>query len=178
MIEISNISKTVTGTPTEPVTVSQAKAFMHVDYSDDDTVITDMIVSAREDIERETNLALVDSSVSFDVELNELDAEDVAIVKLPYGSAATGSTVITDLNNDDAVVDTDDYTVRGNKIRLEVYGRMNVVYDVVPDVPTALKEAIMMLVAYRYNNRGDQDKQHGMPEDILRKISKYEEVWL
>lgn len=176
MVELSNIQKT-TPTVTEPVELLDQKAFMRVDHDDDDDLIEDMITAAREDIERETDLALVDSSVSFDVDLDYWDSDKPMIVKLPY-ARNIDTIVVTDLNNNDEEVTDDNYTIRGNKVRFDVYGFMNIEYDIEPVVPQSLKEAIMMLVAYRYNNRGDQEKQQGLPEDINDKVSKYREVWL
>jgi hypothetical protein len=64
MITITTIRVTESGTPTEPVTLAELKAYMKVDYFDEDTIITAMGVSARQDIERLTQVKLVPATVS------------------------------------------------------------------------------------------------------------------
>jgi hypothetical protein len=72
-----------------------------------------------------------------------------------------------------------DYYLRANRfVVLNTAGNYQVTYTAGTTVPQALKEAIKMLVTYRYNNRGDQDKQQGLPEDIKQKVEKYVQIWL
>lgn len=49
----------VTDAASEPVTLAEAKAYCRVDISDDDTLITALIGSARRYVERETGFALM-----------------------------------------------------------------------------------------------------------------------
>lgn len=49
----------VTDATSEPITLAEAKAYCRVDISDDDTLITSLIGSARRYIEKETGLALM-----------------------------------------------------------------------------------------------------------------------
>jgi len=52
----------VTDATSEPVTLAEAKAFCRVDISDDDTLITSLIKSARRRVEKDTGLALLTQS--------------------------------------------------------------------------------------------------------------------
>jgi hypothetical protein len=71
----------------------------------------------------------------------------------------------------------DDYYLNGS-LKVVSASKSKIAYSITPVVPVAIKEAIKMLVAYRYNNRGDQEKQAGIPEDVKAKISKYQQIWL
>ncbi len=54
---------TCTGAPeAEPVTVSEAKAFLRLGTSSEDELIASLIRAAREDVERATGLALIDQT--------------------------------------------------------------------------------------------------------------------
>lgn len=173
MISYDNIQLTNEDDVEEPVSKDEAKAFAKVDFDDDDDLIEGMILSAREDISKETNLPLVESAISFNVE-STLGSEKI---KIPYGKGQISDLEILD-EDEEALTEDDDYKIRGNMLFDLSKGFYTVSFSVVPTVPAAIKEAIKMLVAYRYNNRGDQEKQSGIPEDILYKISKYRDEWL
>jgi hypothetical protein len=95
---------------------------------------------------------------------SHVDLDNVTVYSLVDGEAAEELTI------------NEDYYLNGS-LKLGT-GSFKLEYGITPVVPQALKEAIMMLVAYRYNNRGDQEKQQGIPEDIEAKISKYRQIWL
>lgn len=172
MIALSHIDVTEAEGVTEPVTPQEAKEFMQVDYDDHDGLIEDLIIAARQDIEMQINLALVEKSVVVHVNCDYNSRPFV----LPYTRKADAVTV-TDLDSEVVITD-EDYSLHGNSLRLRLYGAHSVAYDISPDVPASLTQAIKMLVAYRYNNRGDQKEQQGIPADIKAKISKYVVPWL
>lgn len=179
MISLINIQVSETGTPIEPVSLDDLKDWVKVDFTDDDGLITSIGISAREDIEQELNLKLVESTALFYLETTK---EGEAVTQFPYAlNLAQVSDVVVNLLTDgeaDALqVINDDYYLNGS-LKLVSAGRNKVEYSITPVVPNSLKEAIKMLVAYRYNNRGDQEKQQGIPEDVMSKISKYRQIWL
>ena len=55
----ASVCQLVTAPDTEPVSISQAKAHLRVDGSDEDTLITSLLTVARERIEQETRRALI-----------------------------------------------------------------------------------------------------------------------
>lgn len=169
MITNLNIS-IVEGTVTLPVTLAQLKAWGNIDYDSDDTLLADISLGATQDIENETALALVEKVVTVD-----FDALTDDVFTLPYVLAQEE---ITLTDEEDEAIDEDDYKLRGNKLKLLTDGSFRLTYTTANTVPAALKQAIKMLAIYRYNNRGDGDKQQGMPEDIERKIYKYRQIWL
>lgn len=171
MIEYTGIRSSDVGTPTEPVTLSDVKAWANIDHSDDDTLLSSLIIGARQDIEKETNLALVAKSIVVDVVTTCSNK-----VKLPYGIPS--SVVVVDNEESVTLTADDDYTHLGSNVKVNDEGDYNITYTLAPTVPTGIKEAIKMLVTYRYNHRGDQEEQMGLPEDIKHKVSKYREEWL
>jgi hypothetical protein len=175
---LPNISVTESGSITEPVTLDEAKAWAMIDHEDHDDLVTGMITGAREDIERELDAKLVESDVSFTVEITK---ELEQLINLPHAlnlSQVSDLVIsaLTDGEADEELTVDEDYYFNGS-LKLPS-GANKVEYTVTPVVPQAIKQAIMMLVAYRYNNRGDQGKQHGLPEDIERKIARFRKISL
>lgn len=170
MLKDRNISITEAAEVTEPVDLASVKAWLTIDYDTDDALLSEMIIAARQDIEQETGLALVEKEVVYDFTVTDNDS-----VRLPY-VISVEDIVLTDENAEP--VDSDNYKHRAGVIAMKQTGCFSVSYTTANTVPAGLKEAIKMLVAYRYNNRGDSERQEGMPEDIERKISKYRQTWL
>jgi uncharacterized phiE125 gp8 family phage protein len=163
---------------TEPVSLIEAKVWLNVDYDDDDALLTSMITGAREDIEGELNLKLVNSTASFYVTTTK-ESEELNV--FPYALFGWVDDVeinlIEDGEADELQLIDEDYYLNGS-LKVVSAQRSKVAYSITPVVPTAIKEAIKMLIAYRYNNRGDQEKQMGIPEDVLAKVNRYKQIWL
>lgn len=174
MINYSSISQTE-GSVTEPVTLTEVKTWLKVDFTDDDTLLTSMIKGARQSIEQYLNLALVAKTIALDIEFS---GEDQKAVTLPYTSGLSGVTV-DELDEQDVtttLASGTDYFIRGNIIRLSP-GRYHVSYTTVPGtIPEALKEAIKMEVAERYSNRGEAST--GLSESAKVKADPFKMIWL
>lgn len=159
----------------EPVTVDEAKDWLRVDYDDDDDVIEGMIKGARQSIEQFLNIALVDKSVVVDVKTT--CEED--LIRLPYVDSAQGEIEVTDIDNDDSAVETDNYKIRGAQVKINYYGYFSIAYDIeAGEIPEAIKEAIKMEVAERYKNRGENDNTEGLSKGAINKASSFQQVWL
>jgi hypothetical protein len=63
-------------TGSEPITAAEAKAWIKVDFSDEDAVITSLISAVREKIEEFTGLALIAKTVEVFYTLDEVIYED------------------------------------------------------------------------------------------------------
>lgn len=168
-----------TGTPTEPVTLAEVKAWAKVDYTDDDILLGTMIIGAREDIEQELGLKLVPSTASFYLNTARCGEQ---VTQFPYALnfSQVGALVVSLIKDGEVNVTqtlNDDYYFNGS-LKIANASTNKIAYTITPVVPQSIKEAIKMLVAYRYNNRGDQEKQQGIPEDIMSKISKWLQIWL
>lgn len=178
MWKLSKISVSEAGSITEPVNLDDCKAWIGgLEGSNDfDPVIESMITPARQDVENYIDAKLVDSSVSLYVDSSH---EDDEITSLPYAlnlpdTLTTVNKIVNGESPESMVLD-DDYFLNGS---LSFYntGRYKIEYSITGDVPNTLKEAIKMLVAYRFANRGDQDKQQGLPEDVISKIFPFKKM--
>lgn len=180
MITYSKIQVSETGTPTEPVTVSEVKAWIGgLDgVTDFDTLLTGMITGARQDVENFLNVKLVSSTVSLYVDTTK-DTDE--IFQLPYAltlPATIDTFNLIQRNQDPEAMAVDiDYYLNGT-LSFTNGGRYQLGYSIPATTNETLKEAIKMLVAYRFTNRGDQEKQQGIPEDVVSKIQSYKQQWL
>lgn len=166
MIEYLTIQATIHTDAEEPYQPGEISEWANVDSSDDDDLIRNMAEGAREDVEAEAGVKVVLHTVKVVVKTTKCDE----IVRLPYGEPS--SLIIKD--SEGATITA---TVYGGSVKIAYAGEHTITYQVGANAPKGLKEAVKMLIAYRYNNRGDQEKQHGLPEDIERKISNYRQVW-
>ena len=128
---------------------------MRVDYDDDDVLIGKMISSARKFLEKRLNKPLV--ATDYVLRVQTSCANDS--VDLPQ--YVTGDVTISDLDNDSVLLTDDEYTLTGNLLQVGYKGFYKAQYSVTPVVDADIIEALKMLVAYRYNNRGDNEKQSG-----------------
>lgn len=169
MINQYGIVKLEADNITEPVTLAEAKAYMGVDYVDFDQLIEALITFERETVEEYCALALVKSTVTFHVETTQCKEP----VMLPYTHKALNMVI-----KDESDTEIEDYRAWGNILKITEPGAYQVSYEIDPLVPKALKQAILMLVAYRFNHRGDEDKQQGIPQDIQSKLDPHRIIWL
>jgi hypothetical protein len=159
--------------PTPICDVGEAKVWGNIDHPDDDDLIEELIEGSTQDIEGETGLKLVPAEVTAYV-----TATSGGQFMFPYGFPET--VTVETVDSLGAVEDADEsyYLHQGSVLNLNYAGSYKITYTVALTVPRALKEAVMMLVVYRYNNRGEQEKQVGLPEDIERKIQQFKMIWL
>lgn len=172
MVTILSIQTTEADDVEEPVTIEEAMKWARIDSDDDKELIYTMMVAARQDVELETNLKLVENEVVMSV-------CGSGRVGFHYGTSSDVVIKAIDEEGTEATqtVGEDFYNI-GSEVNLYESGDYKITYTVGTTVTQGLKEAILMLVAYRYNNRADQEKQHGMPDDIQRKLSNYKAVYI
>jgi uncharacterized phiE125 gp8 family phage protein len=159
----------ITGPALEPVSLAEAKAHLRLDGSDEDAYLTAAIVSARVHVEALTRRLLIEQSWRI-----YLDAwPRKRIVTLPPAPLMSVDAVtVYDADGEPVVVDPEDYEADTvacpgrlvllspvpaavgrafNGIEIDVtsgYGATSV------DVPSPLRQAVMMLVAHFYEHRG------------------------
>lgn len=145
---------TLSETSTEPVALPEMKAYLHVDFANDDFLISLMISSARRRLEKFTGRSFVPKTV---IATLQLDGN----YELPYGPVNAISEV-TKINGDDSeVLQATDYNVYGEAFKSfspHSTGMYKVEYTAGNNsLPEDLKLAIMAEVGYRYENRGDEN---------------------
>lgn len=178
MIQLSNIQVTDSGTPTEPVTLTEIKDWISglTGVTDFDSILTPMIKAARQDIENRLNVKIVNSSVVMYVDSTNQDELPVLPYALSLPATITINKIVKGVTDTLMVVD-EDYFLNGSLSFVED-GKYKLEYSITGAVPETIKEAIKMLIAYRFANRGDNEKQMGIPDDIVSKIQPYQRIWL
>tara|TARA_R110002072_G_scaffold105579_2_gene230813 strand:- start:183 stop:767 length:585 start_codon:yes stop_codon:yes gene_type:complete len=183
----------------EPTSLDQAKAFLRVTHTDEDQLITDLIVSARERVEAETGRALITRTCreTLDDWAVEGRFSPPCVLKLPAPPlqsvtaitlfAADGSGAVWDESEYQVDIESDPgrvavrgrsgfprpgRTVSGIQIDFAAgYG------DTPDDVPAALKEAVLRLVGEAYHDR-DGPAGKPLPVSVISLLAPYRRVRL
>lgn len=169
---ILDIRKEDTGT--EPCTLAECKAHLNIDFSDDDAMLTKMIKSCRLALEAYTGVSIVSK------EITALLQNGKGGIELPYGPIAEDSVTAVDSYGNEASV-----VLKGFNYQKLDYprGEVTVTYETGFDsVPEDLKLAILHEIAYRYENRGEENpytkyemqaKSSGLSESARELASSY-----
>jgi|APGre2960657404_1045060.scaffolds.fasta_scaffold03648_2 uncharacterized phiE125 gp8 family phage protein len=135
----------ITDLATEPVTVQEAKNYMRISNNEEDTLIGELITSARQRLEGFTNRSF--GTKTLKVRWNELNGWQ----ELPYSPIQS----ITSVVNDDLTALT--YESKGLEVKqIEAFSFDGVIVQYVAGfttLPKALKEAILKEVSTSYENR-------------------------
>jgi hypothetical protein len=174
VITLSNIQVSE-GSVVEPVSLDEAKVWLQIDFTDHDLLLSSMITGAREDIEQELNLKLVDSTASFYADTTK-NGEEITV--FPYASSmASVSNVAVSLLEDGETdltqIEDSDYYLNGT-LKINGVQRSKVEYTITPVVPRVIKEAIMELIKYDFRGRVDD----GVREKALKSVQGFKQIWL
>ena len=167
----------VTPAASEPITLTEAKNFLRVDGTDDDTLITALISAAREMCEQYTRRILVTTTIDeyFDGFPNYKNYESKDIVYLSRGPVASitslkyvdeiGSEVtvstsayVADLISEPARIASTAGWFATNGIINQVIVRY-VVGTAVSSIPTPLKQGMLLIISDLYDKRDDRVRQ-------------------
>lgn len=156
----------VTAPTVEPLTIAEAKAHLRVTSTDEDALITALIVAAREHAERFTRRALI--TQTWDLTLDSFPAE--IVVPFPKLQSVTSITYV-DSNGASQTLLTTEYTVdtKSEPGRVvEAYDKawpstrdvINAVtvrfvagYGLAAAVPSSIKQGMLMHIGHMYANR-------------------------
>lgn len=140
----------------EPVTVAEAKEYLRISTSTDDSVIGHMITEAREWVEKRCGISILKKDVVAIVEVMNRQ-------ELPYGPIDKAS--ISATNIEGVMVSNPVLTgLDGGYISIGGYGQFTVSYTAGMDiVPQDIKQAIKAAVAFSYENRGDELDKSNKP---------------
>ncbi len=149
----------------EPVSSAEAKLFAKIPSTADDTVVTYLISSAREKMEKFTGCSLAPKTLI--AEWDRLPSS--GMLELPYGPiASVTSVIVVDQDGvEDTLVLNSDYWLSGKIwIKIKVGAifpskvtRLKVTYTAgygstgVPALPAALKESILKRIVTQYDFR-------------------------
>jgi uncharacterized phiE125 gp8 family phage protein len=169
---------------TEPLTVQEVKDYLRLegfiddseslssDFTDDDTLIGELITSARVRLEDYTGLSFIPKTM--EIEFTNLAGNFV----IPFGPV----TEITTLTySDEDLTAITEYTTTNNlsKLKTPLNENMIMTYEAgYATLPKGLKLAMLKQIAWDYTNRGDERTDLAM--DAMVQASSYKEVgtWL
>jgi uncharacterized phiE125 gp8 family phage protein len=175
----------LSGPAAEPLLLTDAKTYLRVSGTEDDILIGTLIRAARETIERETGLGLIDQTWRL-----VLDAWPPAwLIAVPLRPFKSLDAVrVLDANAAPSVValSTFDVSVAAGTIRLKsrpadpLRLSAGIELDITigfgtagSAIPNALVQAIQQLVAFWYENRGDAGPPVAPPESVLRVLAPF-----
>lgn len=160
------------------VTVAEMKNYLRLEgfidqsesisseFNDDDTIIEELIVSARERLEEYTGLTFVPKTI--EIEFTNLAGN----FEIPFGPI-NQILYLRDSEGDSISTDDFDISLNGRVLKYPTYENMTMQYECGYAVlPKGLKEAVMKEVAYRYINRGDENVD-GLSKEAMVLASKY-----
>lgn len=177
----------------EPLSLADAKAFLRVETSDDDDVVTALIAGARIHIEAQTRRALITQSWRLVFDRWPIDGL-LSIVPAPLQALAAAR--VYDANNVAQALDVSAFVLdKGASAlifapnfapwALPAPGRVaagieldvTVGYgDAATDVPEPLRQAIRLLTAHWYENRGlvaTSASYSALPQTVAALIAPY-----
>ena len=143
----------------EPVTVSEAKAWMKISFNDDDVIIGNLISQSREYLENYTGISFGDREIEIVASIDksyEIPGPEIFIKNVYY--------------YEDEFVLSDDYELIDDLFIPDYRGIWKIVYYAgYSQLPYDLKVDILKLTAYNYQNRGiifsnDETEKASFPE--------------
>ena len=157
--------RVVTPAVVEPVTVEDVKAHLRVTHDEDDALLGAQITSAREAIELETGVALVEAEYLW---APEHPPRCGYVASIPLGPATVGDVTYWDgearVDADPDVYLLDDF--RG-RLTLGTYAQPRVAFTTAPDaIPESLKSAIKLRVMAEYE--ADAEEAEKLRDASLR----------
>lgn len=181
IISVNDVSDE-SGTITEPVTLQEMKDYMRtggfvdVDESTsdnisggdfDDDLITEMITACRELMEEKAGISLVSHT------WEAVITNQCGMQEIPYGPVQT---IVSLFDCEETEITSDNYKIVGNKwkyLKSPCYKNMVLTYTAGWVVlPKSIKLDLMRLVAYMYENRGDDPTIAAFASQLVKSYSR------
>jgi len=160
MAIIVNSVNVVSDVVVEPVSLTDAKNWMRISYDTDDSMIQELIEGARKHIEALTSVSFASKVLKANIELTG-SVPGVWMVDVPYSPLICINELKwkTGFNMYETLVKNDDYELIGAKIWLYNAGNYIITYQAgYSSLPEDIKNDILTLVAWAYENRGKKFK--------------------
>ncbi len=158
----------------EPVSLTDAKNWMRIDYTSDDSLIQSLINASRIHIEKLTGVAFVNKLLKSYIQTTGYEPS-VWMVDLPYGPVICIDSVKikTGINSWESLTKNDDYEVIAGKLWLYTQGNYEVQYQSgYSSVPEDIANDILALVSWQYENRGK--KMNADPATLLSQYPNWD----
>lgn len=157
----------------EPVSLTEVKAHLRVDFADDDTLLTALITAGRQAIEDYCHISLVRKTITLTLEAFEQlrskfaqpyqVRENFNSFEIPYGPIVSVDMVTSIASDGSTVIVCEagsDYFLSGVAFKtikiLNNFSNNILVYTAgYTTLPAPLRLAILNEIAYRYESRGD-----------------------
>ena len=169
-----DLAITVTGS--EPLTATEVKNYLKVDFTDDDTLIGDLITGVREMAEEVTGRALVAKTILLTI---PKDYENEIELPYPDHNSVTAVTI----NGDDVLSDC---VIAGNKEKivklpyvynelLETNDGLAITYTCTGNCPTGVKIALLKNIAEIYEKRGNsfEGSVADLTENTIAQLARF-----
>jgi uncharacterized phiE125 gp8 family phage protein len=167
------------GTPQEPVTLAEAKARLIIDFDDDDQLISDLITSCRGTIENYCHISIVEKIVTVTADSScYIKGYSNRFQELPYGPVK--SFLSAGYMDPDLVTLSmnEGYFLKGSQYEsIRIPGNYeNAILSYIAGYapcPAPLKEAILLEIVFRYENRGDKSNRYAAQNVGLCEAAEY-----
>lgn len=158
---------------TEPITLSEAKAWLKVDYADEDTLISMLISGVREQVEAFTGLGIVARTIEyFDEEIAEEIVlpypEHLAITEVKINNVVSTAYKKTGLTQ---FIVYPESTYLSGENEQGIY----IKYTTAGVCPTGLKLEMLKIIDEKYRNRGNtfEGSITELNENAYANLAKY-----
>ena len=144
-----DIKRTTIDGSSEPVTATEVKSYLKIDFTDDDTLIETIISGVREMAEQRTGLSLIPSTIVY---FEDSDYDDEIRLPYPEHNAVTAVTQ----NGEDILSDCIITGETEKVVKLPyIYGGIKITYTTLGTCPAGVKLALLKAIADIYEKRGN-----------------------
>ena len=144
-----DIKRTTIDGSSEPVTATEVKSYLKIDFTDDDTLIETIISGVREMAEQKTGLSLIPSTIVY---FEDSDYDDE--IRLPYPEHNDVTEVIQ--NSEDITADCIITGETEKVVKLPyIYRGIKITYTTLGTCPSGVKLALLKAIADIYERRGN-----------------------
>ena len=144
-----DIKRTTIDGSSEPVTATEVKNYLKIDFTDDDTLIETIISGVREMAEQRTGLSLIPSTIVY---FEDSDYDDEIRLPYPEHNAVTAVTQ----NGEDILSDCIITGETEKVVKLPyIYDGIKITYTTLGTCPAGVKLALLKAIADIYERRGN-----------------------